>query len=193
MAGEKSRESGPNTATILKPLMPNPLPTQSLVNKVRHLVVRVVRNQYTASLYFKFFHNQPSLTCPLFFCLCAWDLGAIIIITKFEVSIGFFVYCPYTLLMRCGRVSGNKRIWLCWISVRRVYTTLPYLTLWHAETVGVSHLCCLEQHTEPLGSITEITFRNLPASIWVCLRVHSPGAIYLIWPASFFHLVRFLI
>ena len=56
----------------------------------------------------------------------------------------YFFHCPYTLLMRCGRVFGIKLIWWYWISVSRDYTTLPYLTIWHVQTIGVSNLCCLE-------------------------------------------------
>ena len=61
----------------------------------------------------------------------------------------------------------------------RDYTTLPYLTIGHTHTVGVSDLCCLEQHTEPSASVTEIAFRNPPASIWVRVQIHSPDAIFL--------------
>ena len=46
-----------------------------------------------------------------------------------------FSYCPCTLVMKCGKISGIKSIWWYWISVQRDYTTLPYLTIWHAQTV----------------------------------------------------------
>ena len=78
-------------------------------------------------------------------------------------AVGFF-FCPYTLVVRCGSVSGIKPIWWYCFSVSRDYSTLPYLTIWHAQSVGVSDLCCLE-HTEQSTSVTEIAFRNLPWSI----------------------------
>ena len=58
-----------------------------------------------------------------------------------------FFHCPYTLVVRSGRVSWFKPIWWYWISVSRKYTTLPYFTIWHAQTVCVNDLTCLE-HTE---------------------------------------------
>ena len=62
---------------------------------------------------------------------------------------------PYTLILSCGRVSGIKPIqWHC-ISVSGDYTTLPYLTVRHAQTVGVNDLSCLEQ-TEQSIYVTEI-------------------------------------
>ena len=39
--------------------------------------------------------------------------------------------------------SGIKPIWWYSITVLRDYSTLPYLTIWHAQTVGISDLCCL--------------------------------------------------
>jgi len=38
------------------------------------------------------------------------------------------------------RVSGIKPSWWYWISVSRDYTTLPYLTISFAPTVGISDL-----------------------------------------------------
>ena len=58
--------------------------------------------------------------------------------------------------MRCGKVSGIKLI--------TDHTTLPYITIWHDQTVGVSDLCCLE-YSERSTSVTEIAFRNIPLSI----------------------------
>ena len=72
-----------------------------------------------------------------------------------------FFYCPYTLVMRCRRVSGIEPIWSYWISVSIDYTTLLYLMIWHTQTVGVSDLCCLE-HTERSASVTEIAFKKSP-------------------------------
>ena len=97
----------------------------------------------------------------------------------------FFFYCPYTLVMRCGRVSRIEIIWWYWISVSSDYTTLPYLTIWHAQTIGVSDLCCLE-HTERSDSVTETVFRNLPGSIKVSVRVNLPDYIFLYHQPDFF-------
>ena len=49
--------------------------------------------------------------------------------------------------------------WLYWIYVSRDYTTLQYLTLRHAQTVGFNDLSCL-QHTEQSIYVTERTARR---------------------------------
>ena len=81
-----------------------------------------------------------------------------------SVSLDFF-YCRYALVMRCGRISGIKPIWWYLISISGDYTRLPYLTMRHVQTVGVSDRCCLEQRTEQSTSVTEMVARNLPVSI----------------------------
>ena len=54
------------------------------------------------------------------------------------------------------------------------------VTIGHAQTVSVSALCCLEQHTEQSASVTEIVaLRNLLVSIWVRAQVHSPDTNFL--------------
>ena len=51
---------------------------------------------------------------------------------------------------------------------------LAYITIGHAQTVGVSDLSCLE-HTEQSTSVTEIVaLNNLPVSSWVQIKVPSP-------------------
>ena len=55
-----------------------------------------------------------------------------------------YCYCPYTLIVRCGRVSGIKLIWWYWISVLRDYTGLSYLTIRHVQTVDVNDMSCLD-------------------------------------------------
>ena len=81
-------------------------------------------------------------------------------------------------MIRCRRVSGIKSILRNWISVSRDRTTLPYLTISHAQTIGVSDLSCLE-HTEQSTSVAEIvTFRNLPVSIWVKYKFIHPMQIF---------------
>ena len=47
----------------------------------------------------------------------------------------YFYFC-YTLVVRCRRASGIKTIWCFWIAISRDYTTLPYLTIRHVQTVG---------------------------------------------------------
>ena len=52
----------------------------------------------------------------------------------------FFFYCLSTLV-----ISGiNKPIYWNLTSISRDYTTLPYHTVKHAQTVGVNDLSCLE-------------------------------------------------
>ena len=95
---------------------------------------------------------------------------------KYTSILRFMKYKSVSLVMRCGRISGIKPILWYLISVSRHYTMLPYLTMRYAQTVGVSDLCCLEQHTEQSGSVTEIiAFKNLLVSI----QVHSPDAKFL--------------
>ena len=55
-----------------------------------------------------------------------------------------FFYCPYTLVVRCGRVSGIQHISWYGISVSRDYITLPYLTIRHAQTVGVKQATIIQ-------------------------------------------------
>ena len=51
-------------------------------------------------------------------------------------------------------------------AVWRDYTMLPYLTIRHAQTVGVNDLSCLE-HAKQSTSLTEIVaHKNLPVSTW---------------------------
>ena len=51
--------------------------------------------------------------------------------------------------------SRIKPIWCHYISLSRDYTTLPYLMIKQAQTVGVNDLSCLE-HTKQSSSVTEI-------------------------------------
>ena len=66
-----------------------------------------------------------------------------IFVLHFKLKIVYFFsyvytfFLPYTLVVSCVRVSGNKPLQCCWISISRAYTTIPYLTIRHAQTVGV--------------------------------------------------------
>ena len=95
------------------------------------------------------------------------------IVLYFHMRIIIFFFAPI-LLWYQTHFSGRY-----WISVSRDYPTLPYLTIRHTLTVGVSNLSCLE-HTEQLTSVTEIVaLRNLTVSTWVQLWVLLPDDNFL--------------
>ena len=63
------------------------------------------------------------------------------------------------------------------------------VTIGHAQTVSVSDLCRLEQHTEQSASVTEIVaLRNISITIWVQVQVHTTDTNILYeQPSIFFH------
>ena len=77
-------------------------------------------------------------------------------LSSFQISIfnSFFEIC-----MRLTKIGLLRNTVTC-------YTMLPYLTIRHAQTVGVNDLSCLE-HAKQSTSLTEIVaHKNLPVSTW---------------------------
>ena len=93
-------------------------------------------------------------------------------------------YCPYTLVMRCGRVSEIKPLW--WFEF--MSRELHHVTRSH-DMARSNHWCqwlVLFRTTYRTVSFCnwDVALRNLPESIWVEVEAHSLDA-FSIWTANF--------